>query len=140
MSYIQYISGDVFQSTDSLVHCVSADLRMGAGIAVEFKKRFGQLETLYAQAEISPNVRILQDGARYIFYLVTKSKYHNKPTYDSLKKSLLDLKTYCITYNVSKLSMPKIGCGLDGLNWTLVEHLLQEIFGPTTIQLTVYSL
>jgi hypothetical protein len=43
--------GDLFScsDTDSLCHCVSRDLAMGKGIAVEFKKRFGNVEKLVAQ-------------------------------------------------------------------------------------------
>ena len=37
--------------TDSLVHCVSADLRMGKGIAVVFKNKFGGVEELKAQSK-----------------------------------------------------------------------------------------
>jgi hypothetical protein len=36
------VKGNLFQCDDnvSLAHCVSLDFKMGAGIAVEFKKRF----------------------------------------------------------------------------------------------------
>ena len=45
------MKGDLFDcpETDSLVHCVSEDLRMGKGIAVTFKKKFGGVEELEAQ-------------------------------------------------------------------------------------------
>ena len=46
-------NGDLFDcpETDSLVHCVSADLRMGKGIAVIFKKKFGGVEELRLQGK-----------------------------------------------------------------------------------------
>lgn len=31
------INGNLFDSSDSLCHCVSTDLKMGKGIAIEFK-------------------------------------------------------------------------------------------------------
>ena len=45
---IREVYGNLFSCphTASLAHCVSADLRMGRGIAVEFKKRFSGLEEL----------------------------------------------------------------------------------------------
>jgi len=44
------VSGDLFTSPDSLVHCVSRDLHMGKGIATEFKKRFGGVDELRQQS------------------------------------------------------------------------------------------
>ena len=43
--------GDLFgcPSGDSLAHCVSRDLKMGKGIAVEFKKRFAHVDDLLDQ-------------------------------------------------------------------------------------------
>jgi hypothetical protein len=37
--------------TDSLVHCVSADLRMEKGIAVAFKKKFRGVAELRSQGK-----------------------------------------------------------------------------------------
>lgn len=45
--------GNLFSVSDnvSLAHCVSVDLCMGKGIAVEFKKRFGRVDELKKQGE-----------------------------------------------------------------------------------------
>ncbi|KAA0706994.1 O-acetyl-ADP-ribose deacetylase 1 [Triplophysa tibetana] len=43
--------GDLFTCsvTDALAHCISEDCRMGKGIAVLFKRKFGGVEELLAQ-------------------------------------------------------------------------------------------
>ncbi|KAH0518587.1 Trem-like transcript 1 protein [Microtus ochrogaster] len=48
---ITYVKGDLFECsrTDSLAHCISEDCRMGAGIAVLFKKKFGGVQELLNQ-------------------------------------------------------------------------------------------
>ena len=43
----------------SLAHCVSADMRMGKGIAVEFKKRYGHVEELKEQSKNKQNNWVL---------------------------------------------------------------------------------
>ena len=45
------VYGDLFgcAETDSLAHCVSKDMRMGKGIAVLFKKKFGGMDELKKQ-------------------------------------------------------------------------------------------
>uniref|UniRef100_A0A8D2CXB5 O-acyl-ADP-ribose deacylase 1 n=1 Tax=Sciurus vulgaris TaxID=55149 RepID=A0A8D2CXB5_SCIVU len=52
-SRITYVKGDLFAcpKTDSLAHCISEDCRMGAGIAVLFKKKFGGVQELLNQRE-----------------------------------------------------------------------------------------
>lgn len=47
------VKGDLFSCppTDALAHCISEDCRMGAGIAVLFKKKFGGVEELLGQRE-----------------------------------------------------------------------------------------
>ena len=51
MCAVLYSAGDLFSCdpTSSLGHCVSADLHMGKGIAVLFKKKFGNIPELKKQ-------------------------------------------------------------------------------------------
>ena len=117
---IKYINGDLFTSNDNLCHCVSADLHMGAGIAVKFKSKFGSLKELREQKPQVGKCLSLNSNGKYVFYLVTKEKYWQKPTLDSLQKSLISMNNLMNMYNIHTISMPKIGCGLDKLKWTEV--------------------
>ena len=130
-----YVQGDLFSSKDCLAHCVSRDLRMGKGIAVEFKRRFGGTNKVPVS-----NLLVIEDSSRYIYYLITKERYHNKPTYDSLRNSLVEMREHMIQHNVTKLSIPRIGCGLDRLNWDNVSVIISEVFAHTGIDITVYSI
>ncbi|GAB1301168.1 ADP-ribose glycohydrolase OARD1 [Apodemus speciosus] len=72
---ITYVKGDLFAcpKTDSLAHCISEDCRMGAGIAVLFKKRFGGVQELISQQKKSGEVAVLKRDGRYIYYLTAKN-------------------------------------------------------------------
>ena len=50
---MRHVSGDLFScpEDEALAHCISEDCRMGAGIAVLFKKKFNGVEELKAQSE-----------------------------------------------------------------------------------------
>lgn len=50
---LNYVPGDLFScpEDESLAHCISEDCRMGAGIAVIFKKKFNGVEELKQQSE-----------------------------------------------------------------------------------------
>ncbi|KAB0403569.1 hypothetical protein E2I00_007814 [Balaenoptera physalus] len=108
---ITYVKGDLFAcpKTDSLAHCISEDCRMGAGIAVHFKKKFGGVQELLNQQKKSGEVAVLKRDGRYIYYLITKKRASHKPTYENLQKSLEAMKSHCLKNGVTDLSMPRQG-------------------------------
>lgn len=137
---IKYINGDLFTASTSLCHCVSADLRMSKGIAIKFKELYGNVEYLKSQNVSVGDVAILPYYDKYIYYLVTKSRASDKPTYESLHSSLVNMRNHMMTNNVSQISMPLIGCGLDGLDWNMVSKLLTNVFYGTNIDIVCYYL
>jgi hypothetical protein len=42
--------------------------------------------------------------------------------------------------DIKKISMPKIGCGLDNLNWQKVKKIIQKELCDIGIDVTVYYL
>lgn len=50
---LTYITGDLFScpEDEALAHCISEDCRMGAGIAVMFRKKFNGVHELKQQRE-----------------------------------------------------------------------------------------
>ena len=83
---------------------------------------------------------ILLRQNRYIYYLITKERYFHKPTYDSLRETLEWMRNHAILNGVDEISMPKIGCGLDRLQWDKVETIIKNTFIRTDIKITVYEL
>ncbi|XP_046725624.1 ADP-ribose glycohydrolase OARD1 [Silurus meridionalis] len=141
-SKLQYVKGDLFScpSTHSLAHCISKDCRMGKGIAVIFKEKFGGVNELLAQKKQPGECAVLKRDERYVYYLITKERYNNKPTYDTLRQSLEAMKAHCLENGVTMLSIPRIGCGLDRLSWDKVSTIIENVFQPTDVTITVYLL
>ncbi|CAJ1084761.1 ADP-ribose glycohydrolase OARD1 [Xyrichtys novacula] len=139
---LSYVTGDLFScpEDEALAHCISEDCRMGAGIAVMFKQKFRGVAELKAQNKVTGQCAVLERGRRFVYYLITKKRATGKPTYNSLKQSLEDMKSHCELNNVTRISMPRIGCGLDRLAWERVSEMLEQIFKHTDICITVYSL
>ena len=136
---IEIIEGDLFSTdTQYLAHCISSDFVLGAGIAVEFVKRFDMRNKLYKNYEpckVPVGKSLLIDN---VFNLVTKDKCWQKPSYENLKRSLLDMKEQCWKNYITEIAMPKIGCGLDKLEWDKVSLLLLDVFKDTNIKIKVY--
>ena len=40
--------------------------------------------------------------------------------------------------NLKRILMPKIGCGLDRLDWDLVKQIIEKIFEETDIEIKVF--
>ncbi|KAJ8949233.1 hypothetical protein NQ318_022745 [Aromia moschata] len=100
---------DLFQAPADfcLAHCVAADLRMSRGIALTFKKAFGQLEELRRQRpEVGRVLQITVEPARE-------------------------------RENISSLAIPKIASGLDGLDWRVIRSMLEVLFRFTGIEILV---
>lgn len=125
-----------------LVHCISADLAMGAGIAKEFTKRGvkAQLQRDYQDIEVGDCLVSDTTGWRAELNLVTKEKYWQKPTYETMRMALEETKSLyeeIMSYENVKLAMPRIGCGLDRLQWDKVKAIIEEVFADTDVEILV---
>ena len=50
------------------------------------------------------------------------------------------MKIHASMNGVSTFAIPKLGCGLDQMNWQKVVKLLRDIFAYADVQLLVYTL
>ena len=86
-------------------------------------------------------IAVLRLGpTKFTYNLVTKAKYSDFPSYENLRKTLVGMKNHALKNNVKKIAMPKIGCGLDKLNWNAVRTLIKNVFLDSNIEITVYHL
>ena len=128
-------NGNLFESKDSLAHCISSDFKMSAGIARNFKRKFPYN---FPESTNSP-LFVQQLDDRFIYHLVTKKRFFQKPTYDSLRQSLEAMTNHANKHKVTQISMQEAGCGLDWLEWHEVERLIREICAQTNLSITVYD-
>lgn len=126
----------------TIAHCISADFALGAGVAKQIDQVYGMRDMVRKQySDFDYDVwgpsclRCLN-----VYNLVTKAKYWHKPTLDSLREALQDMRQCVEEDGVTKLAMPKIGCGLDKLDWDDVSPMIKEIFADTNIEIQVCCL
>ncbi|EDW73118.2 uncharacterized protein Dwil_GK17372 [Drosophila willistoni] len=132
--------GNLFSAPDNfaLVHSVSADFAMCAGINLQFRCKFGQVDDLKKQGKHTGNVAVLEQGGRYIYNLVTKERSHEKCTYTALYYALLAMREHMREHNVTKLAIPRLGCGIDRLDWLRVRSLLELVFANDTVDIIAF--
>ena len=138
--------GDLFQLAPphaALAHCVSQDLHMGRGIATHFRDTYGRVGQLRQQDRHVGQTAVLYPASASppaIFYLVTKPRYFHKPTMATLQAALEDMRATCLSHSppITAVAMPRIGCGLDKLNWGEVRDLLLHVFRDDDMSLHIY--
>ena len=79
------------------------------------------------------------ESNNFIYNLVTKSNFFEKPALDNLRISLEIMRGHALFKNITKISTPKIGYGLDKLQWTDVFKLLQDTFTYSGIQIQIIT-
>lgn len=138
--------GNLFElsnKTYMFAHCISLDCEMGAGIAKEFDKKYSGMKS-YCKRVVSENhldypciIPYYKSESKKVLNLVTKNKYWNKPTYESITKTIEEMAYLCRTSNIKYLAIPKIGCGLDKLSWPKVKEIIEENFNDLDIEIRV---
>ncbi|MGL5101231.1 MAG: hypothetical protein ACRC6N_01505, partial [Plesiomonas sp.] len=89
------------------------------------------------------------DG-RTVFHLITKAKCTDLPTYECLRESLKQMRewcvknkvksVWCVKNKVKSVSVPRLGCGLDKLDFLKVYKIVSEVFFGLDMTITIYSL
>ena len=101
----------------ALAHCISADFKLGAGIAKEFNKKFlckKRLFNIFPKSWIPRwdktqdrfkggciPLGISDDEPPIIFNLVTKRNYWNKPTLLTIENALIWMQEHFIYWKIS---------------------------------------
>ena len=132
---IQFTKGDI---TDDEVFVVPVNTVgvMGKGLALTVAKKFPLVEKSYRSA---CRMRLLQIGrvfpvhipGRSIYCLPTKKDWRNPSSIAYVKEGLRGLvttlhKSSDAGYNPGCISIPKLGCGLGGLDWKDVKPLIEK--------------
>ena len=137
------LRGDLFTCPNnfSLGHCISCDFHLKKGIAKEFLAKFHSTYQDLKGVDFGiGDVAVFGDGQRFIYNLMTKGLYYQKPTYYMLECSLNRMRDHMLANNVSHLALPRLACGLDKLDWPIVKAMLVKCFQNDPCKIRVYTL
>ena len=104
---------------------------MSKGFAQFLSERVPRLMRICRQANfLKDQVFSFWDSSsrRYIYNLVTKEKFSDKHDLHTLATTLQNMQAHATMHGISTTAVPKIGCGLDQMNWQDVVELLRDIF------------
>ena len=137
--FLQIVYGNensIVEQPNSIGYCISAIAQMSKGLAQFLSESIPRLRRTCRQANLLRDQKFpLWDSSsrRYIYNLVTKEKYSDKPDLQTLATTLQIMQAHAKMHGVSTIAIPKIGCGLDQMNWQDVVKLLRDIFAYSEI-------
>jgi len=145
---IEYRKGDIFQSgAFALVNPVNCVGVMGAGLALEFKKRFPANFVAYKghcdrramrMGVIFPALTGL-DMPRWIFNVPTKHHWKDASSLAGVESGIVALARLVSDMSIPSVAIPALGCGLGGLVWSDVRPLIDREFAASEARVIVYE-
>lgn len=119
-----------------LAQGISRDLNFKVGLPALFEKTYNLKEKLAANydEEIEIGEVYLIDN---VYSLVVKDSSYDKPDRDVLMDALVELRDQMEEDMVTKLAIPKLCCGRNGLEWDDVKAMISFVFGDSDIQILV---
>ena len=131
------------QQPNSIGHYMSADATMSKRFADFLSHKIPGLRPNCKRAKLLIGEDFsfcYSTGRRYFCDLVTKERCFDKPDLSTLLTTLEAMKSHAAMYGVSAIAIPKIGCGLDEMNWQEVVKLLRDVFAYSDIHVVVCTL
>ena len=124
--------GNIFNSScEFLVNPVNCVGVMGKGLALEFKNKYPLNFEIYKKACDNAsfnigNLLIVPVDNKFIVNFPTKKHWRNKSDLEFIKIGLEELKVAINDFNIKSIALPKLGCGLGGLDWNEVFDLIKD--------------
>lgn len=114
------------------VNCIGI---LGKGLALEFKKRFPEIERPYKQACVLGDINIGRTWSiqltrlMHSFHIVcfpTKLHWRNPSEYEYIALGLASLNDWCAENSIKSIAVPALGCGLGGLAIENVKQMVER--------------
>ena len=139
--------GDLFgcDDADALAHGCNCAGAMGAGIAVQFKRRWPEMYAEYrrrcADGRLVPgSVFLWERSTPKVFNLGTQAHWRVGATEAAVRSSVELMLRTAEGMSMRRVAMPRVGAGLGGLPWPKVESLLRGAAAGSRVELAVYTL
>lgn len=146
---IRYIDGDLVRDAeqfDVIAHCCNCFCTMGSGIAPQIKTKFpeaydvdcttgkgdkAKLGTISYTENTTPIVVNLYGQYDY----TGRRRNEMDLDYQALKSALTMMKE---KFAGKRFGLPKLGAGLAGGDWVVIERILQEVFAGEYVTVVNY--
>ena len=136
---ITITKGNMFDlNCDALVNPINCKGVMGAGLALEFKKRYPAMFTEYVKLCKASQIQIgkvwiwetgLLIPPLYLINFPTKDDWRNPSKLKWIESGLDDLRSHVILNEMASIALPALGCGKGNLSFDNVRPLIELKLG-----------
>lgn len=139
---VLYKKGDVTEAEEKMIlHGCNAQGVMGAGVAKTIREKFPEVFNVYATicsryAEDDDEASLMGD----VIFVIDPSKNRTiangitqfgmgagrQIDYDAIYEVMCLVNSYCERKSIEAVAMPRIGAGLGGGNWRIIETIIEE--------------
>lgn len=136
---LRFTTGDILaEDAEALVNAVNCVGVMGRGVALQFKKAFPENFRAYAKACQRGEMKlgavfVFQTGTltnpRTIINFPTKRHRRGNSRIEAIEAGLKDLVCAVRDRGIRSMAVPPLGCGLGGLDWSIVRPRIEEALG-----------
>lgn len=157
------INGNIFDSdADIICHQVNVHGVMGAGIAAQIKDRYPEVYEIYSdfcamsfysdekllgKTFIVPTKRYSSSNDCHTF-IANCFCQRSEPWSDGsltdyvfMKYSFESVLKQAKSHRLSKIAIPyKMGCGIAGGDWNIVEKIIHDVFDKADIEVEIWKL
>jgi O-acetyl-ADP-ribose deacetylase (regulator of RNase III) len=144
---VKYVKGDLFDTDcDIIAHGCNCRGGFGSGVAYTMAKKYPKAKKEYLNKFDDVgwklgDVQFVMVGSTIIANCATQDGYLPRgilhANYDAIELCMETVKQFAQQTNRS-VAIPKIGAGLAGGDWQVIEKILQEVFDDYDV--TVYYL
>lgn len=155
MKEIKYLKGDATQPSGNenkiIVHVCNDIGGWGKGFVMAISKRWCEPERQYrdwfkskSDFELGAVQFVKVEEDLWIANLIGQHKINkdengNAPIrYEAIRYGLNNVSDFALSNNAS-VHMPRIGCGLAGGKWEIVEPIILETLSERNVEVTVYD-
>jgi O-acetyl-ADP-ribose deacetylase (regulator of RNase III) len=127
---IEFVSGNIFDSDcQALVNPVNCVGISGKGLALAFKNKYPQMFQAYRQTCLDGKLTVGQlhiwpDKEKFIVNFPTKIHWRNPSQLQWIEMGLVALAEFVKENNIVSIALPKLGCGLGGLEFAEIKEKL----------------
>ena len=166
---IEYTQGNIFEAkVEAIVNPVNCVGIMGKGLALEFKKRLPENYKFYRECcdkkILEPGILCISDyrpTARhvnmtaltgiigsiwgelspweYVVNFPTKVHWQHKSVLRDVEWGLRSLQLFILEQEVKSIALPKLGCGLGGLDFEDVKPIIERELDGLECRVVVYT-
>ena len=75
----------------------------------------------------------------WVYNLFTQEEPGANAKLDFIRDSLVRMRDHMVEHGVKSMNVPKLGCGIGGLDWPEVKPVIEDVFGKSSVTAQVVT-